>query len=255
MEKWIINTTRKIENSKDLLAIKAILIDVKEKLGFNHVLYAVRLPNTLTKISHFIMDDYPEKWLTRYIKKSYVKIDPSVKHCVESQEAYCWDRLKESTDKHIIDFVNDATDHGFVGGVSIGMHNQYGETSIFSFATDKIMETGSIECCTAILHMTALHPYFHKAISRLSSYKQTQPCKPKLTPRELDCLLWSAEGKTSDEIASILSIKNPTVVFHLKNVIRKLEVSNRNQAIAKAVLFGIITPQYLSISKPRAYHF
>lgn len=57
--------------------------------------------------------------------------------------------------------------------------------------------------------------------------------KPKrdLSPREVDCLRWVAQGKTNWEIATILDISENTVRFHLKNAFRKLDASTRGAAV------------------------
>ncbi len=65
------------------------------------------------------------------------------------------------------------------------------------------------------------------------------PTEP-LSGRELDCLRWAAEGKSSDEIAVILDISAHTVVSYLKNALRKLDAVNRMQAIARACRLGLI---------------
>lgn len=62
----------------------------------------------------------------------------------------------------------------------------------------------------------------------------------KLTPRELDCLRWFAEGKTSQEIAIILGISSRTVNMHANSIIVKLNASNRINAVAKAIRHGLI---------------
>lgn len=62
----------------------------------------------------------------------------------------------------------------------------------------------------------------------------------KLTPRESECTQWIAAGKTSPEIAIILSISENTVNFHLKNVILKLKAANRTHAVALAMSKGLI---------------
>jgi len=54
-----------------------------------------------------------------------------------------------------------------------------------------------------------------------------------LTVREKECLLWSAEGKTSLETSVILNITESTINFHLKNVIKKLDCMNKTQAVQK----------------------
>ena len=62
----------------------------------------------------------------------------------------------------------------------------------------------------------------------------------KLTAREIECLRWSAAGKSSDEIAIILTISSHTVVSYLKSAMRKLNAVNRMQAIARACRYRLL---------------
>jgi DNA-binding CsgD family transcriptional regulator len=61
-----------------------------------------------------------------------------------------------------------------------------------------------------------------------------------LTPREIDCLNWTAAGKTSVEISDILSLSEHTVNHYLNRATKKLDTVNRTQAVAKALRMGII---------------
>jgi len=63
-----------------------------------------------------------------------------------------------------------------------------------------------------------------------------------LSQREIETLTWSARGKTSDEIASILGLSKRTVDFHIDNARSKLGVSSRIQAAVKAATGGLIEP-------------
>jgi DNA-binding NarL/FixJ family response regulator len=63
-----------------------------------------------------------------------------------------------------------------------------------------------------------------------------------LNERELECLTWSARGKTSPEIAQIVSISKRTVNFHIENACRKLNVSTRTEAVVKATSGRLIHP-------------
>ncbi|WP_395823518.1 LuxR C-terminal-related transcriptional regulator [Collimonas sp.] len=72
--------------------------------------------------------------------------------------------------------------------------------------------------------------------------KVSQSQEPLLSTRELECLRWSADGKTSNEIGLILGISQRTVYFHLKNVATKLGVLTTRHAISRAVMIGIIKP-------------
>jgi DNA-binding CsgD family transcriptional regulator len=62
-----------------------------------------------------------------------------------------------------------------------------------------------------------------------------------LTQREIDCLNWTAAGKTSVEISDILSLSEHTVNHYLNRATKKLDTVNRTQAVAKALRMGIIT--------------
>lgn len=61
-----------------------------------------------------------------------------------------------------------------------------------------------------------------------------------LTDREVDCLNWTAAGKTSAEIADILSLSEHTVNHYLNRATKKLDTVNRTQAVAKALRIGLI---------------
>ena len=76
-------------------------------------------------------------------------------------------------------------------------------------------------------------PYIYDAYQRI-----TKTCKPHITKRELECMRWASEGKTSWEISQILNISERTANFHVANCIEKTGSVNRQQAIAKCLLQG-----------------
>lgn len=56
---------------------------------------------------------------------------------------------------------------------------------------------------------------------------------PSLSARERDCLAYIADGLRDREIATRLGITEATVRFHVDNARRKLDATNRMQAIAR----------------------
>jgi DNA-binding NarL/FixJ family response regulator len=61
-----------------------------------------------------------------------------------------------------------------------------------------------------------------------------------LSERELEVLRLVADGKPNHEIAAALSVSENTVKFHLKNILQKLNVSNRLEAVRAATQMGIL---------------
>lgn len=62
----------------------------------------------------------------------------------------------------------------------------------------------------------------------------------ELTERELECLYWIAEGKTSDEIATIIGISKNTINNYITSVMRKTATRTRSEAIAYAVRHNLV---------------
>ncbi|GJE46375.1 response regulator transcription factor [Methylobacterium soli] len=67
------------------------------------------------------------------------------------------------------------------------------------------------------------------------------PSDIHLTDREREVLIWIARGKTSAEIAIILGLRERTINFHCDQAMKRLDVVNRTQAVAKAIVQGLIT--------------
>ena len=56
-----------------------------------------------------------------------------------------------------------------------------------------------------------------------------------LTPREAEVLLWTAQGKSNGDIATILGMSEKTVKQHLGSVFQKLGVEGRTAATLRAL--------------------
>ncbi len=72
----------------------------------------------------------------------------------------------------------------------------------------------------------------------VNSFK-TNPCD-ELTQREIEVLTQLCKGKSYRMIAAALFISEETVRRHIKNIYKKLEVSSKSEAVAKALKERII---------------
>ena len=73
----------------------------------------------------------------------------------------------------------------------------------------------------------------------VSAPKQPSSLKT-LTRREFEILQLVAEGHTNGVMASMLWVTEQTIKFHLSNVYRKLNVSNRTEASRWAQVNGLL---------------
>jgi ATP/maltotriose-dependent transcriptional regulator MalT len=70
--------------------------------------------------------------------------------------------------------------------------------------------------------------------------QRSQPLVDPLSERELEVLQLIAEGASNEEIAEQLVIAIGTVKRHVSNILGKLTVSNRTQAVARAQAIGLL---------------
>jgi two-component system, NarL family, response regulator LiaR len=81
-----------------------------------------------------------------------------------------------------------------------------------------------------------------EAASRLMREVRTPEGPEPLTERETDVLRLLADGQANKEIARNLSIGEKTVKTHVSNILAKLGVQSRTQAVLQAMRSGIIPP-------------
>lgn len=73
------------------------------------------------------------------------------------------------------------------------------------------------------------------AAEALIQTSQQTTLKPNLTPRETEVLQLLVQGKTNREIGLTLHISLATVRLHVSNILAKLNVTNRTEAVAVAL--------------------
>jgi DNA-binding NarL/FixJ family response regulator len=87
-----------------------------------------------------------------------------------------------------------------------------------------------------------LSPRVAKKLVRRLRAEQTSSVRPsvELTEREQQVLALLADGCNNQEIAAALFISQNTVKSHVSNVLEKLEVGNRVQAVVRAYRDGLL---------------
>jgi DNA-binding NarL/FixJ family response regulator len=77
--------------------------------------------------------------------------------------------------------------------------------------------------------------------TRLLDHMSGSSSQAALTEREREVLQVLAKGLPNKEIASVLSISERTVKFHVSSLLRKLEAGNRTEVVAVAAERGLIS--------------
>ena len=209
--------------------------------GFDTFVYALRVPEYFASSKLVIVDGYPSSWVKHYFEHSFYDVDPVMEYSSKHIVPVEWRNLcidDNSTQKVMM---NEARAFGIKSGVTMPIHSPHGELGVLSFALDMDAPRANEVTSYSIPYIQLLASYTHEALRRICGLMD-EGDGDVLTVREKECLKWAADGKSAWEIGNILHISDRTVNFHLNNIVQKLGVTNRQHAVAKATLKGIIQP-------------
>lgn len=215
---------------------------VAHQLGFEHFLYGVRYVPPEGDACQFILSGYPTAWMARYQEAGYAEIDPIVAHTYRHSTPLIWQEAMFDTAQRKV-FMEESQAHGLGTGLSVPVRGASSEIAGFSLSNPERAQDAIIHSVHLAGTLYVLSSYMHETIRRLVfAPPQDEAEAPLLTPRELECLRWWAGGKMAVQIADIMNISLAGVYFHMQNLKRKLGVRSKHQAIARAILLGMVKP-------------
>lgn len=180
-----------------------------------------------------LISTYPAKWTSHYLQSHYERIDPVIMQALQTPEPFQWGiGLSFKYNSAQQELLNEAAQFGIRLGFTVPIHDGRGPIAALTFATDQ--QRPQFEHCTnshaRVLQLMAM--YFHAHVRRkLSGDRKIGGAL--LSPRELECLEWAAQGKSAWEIGRILGISHHTVASYLENAKEKLGVRTIVQAATR----------------------
>ena len=236
MNTWqldIIDELAGIQSEQDLFRE---LVARANELEFEYVAYGLRPPLPITKSNTVLLTNYPSAWQQKYAQSNYIQVDPTVKHAMKSQMPMVWsDEVFESTP----DFWEEAQSHQIrVGWAQATLDGQGFRGMLVVSRGRDALSAPELDAKTP--HLAWLTQVAHQLMATLLKPRFVQGVNENLSSREIEILRWTADGKTSSEIADIIHISERTVNFHVNNAIVKLNVANKTAATVKAAILGLL---------------
>jgi DNA-binding CsgD family transcriptional regulator len=207
-------------------------------LGGEQGLFGIRLQRPMLGMMQHVASGYPLEYQRIYQDRRFIMRDPTVAHCQSCTAPLVWNEGMYDTTS--FEIMEESRRFGLGYGLSVAVHESATAKSMLSIARDKPFRCGSEEERLLKEGAAVLASAMHVGTQRLVVPRMLEELSPALTPREKTCLRWVAQGKSDGVIADILRISSSAVHFHVTNVLQKLQVSSRAQAVAKAVALGLL---------------
>jgi len=218
-----------LANHTKLPDLKSSIDSLVRSLGFDYFSVVAHDFQTFNQDEVFFTHNYPKQWEEHYFAHNYFEIDPANSADSGGQPIFKWATSSSS------EVITSASEFGICSGITVPVIEP-GSKGFASYASSAKNVDADME-----VHAYFVSPYIYSAVVKVIKFG-AQREEYSLTKREIECLKWVCDGKTSWEISKILDISERTVLFHLTNIQKKLNTTNRLQSVAKSIVIGLITP-------------
>jgi DNA-binding CsgD family transcriptional regulator len=175
---------------------------------------------------------YSPEWVEHYKAARFVDVDPAIQIGLRRMLPIDWSEFDQDNDK-VRRLFGEASEFGLGRhGISLPVHGRHGDRALLSITSDASEKDWQGLRLVYMRDFQVLALHMHQAILRLAGGQPIEPAS--LAPRERECLLWIAEGKTYWETAVILGLSEHTVRCYLESARHKLGAANNTHAVNKA---------------------
>lgn len=213
-------------------------------LGYERTLLAI-FPDRYTPVEAefaFLHSNYSAEWLDRYHAQKLGHVDPVAAHCGRKSIPLIWSPDIFSARKQK-EMYEEACGYGLRSGVTLPIHGAQGEMGILCFVNDmKPDKRFQRDTHHNLPELSCFRDFIFESSLQFMQPSCTTEKPAPLTLRELECLKWSAAGKSSWEIGQILHCTEATANYHFSSLRRKFNTTTRQQAVIRAINLGLIHP-------------
>lgn len=208
-------------------------------LGFETVTATTIVDHFLGEPEFISVDNAPESFRDVYENMESGRQDPVMQHCKRQSVPIIWNR-----DTYIgvgqADLWDAQARFGYHTGIALALHLPEGRHFFLGVDRDKSLPSDRSELTRMVADLQLFAVHAQEAAMRIMLPAAKDPGVPSLTPREVESLRWTMDGKTAWEVGNILGISERTAVLHVNNAMHKLGCINKHQAVLKALRLGLI---------------
>lgn len=224
-----------------------IALGLVNDLGFSALIYdyspvAVSHDGELITPSYVSMRNVPEDMVDRWCHGGLYQRDPVQRMALTSTMPFVWSYRRNNnstalagrlTEEHkpVVSFLRDAD---LISGVTVPIQRIRGDLATCTAIWRGGRASFERDARQNLATFSLIGQVFHQHAYSLFNERQRRGTYEHLTPREKECLRYSADGLSAKQIAHRLNRTVPTVTMHLQSAARRLGARNRVHAVMLA---------------------
>ena len=167
------------------------------------------------------------------------KVDPVMQHCKRRSVPIVWNQATYVEAGQAEKWELQAA-FGYRCGIAVVFHLPERRHFLLGVDRDQPLPQDPEEVGRMLAAVQLFAVHAQEASTRFLRPAHGSQEVPTLTPRELETLRWTLEGKTAWEVGRILGIAENTVIRHAHCAVQKLGCSNKHHAAVRALRLGLI---------------
>lgn len=225
--------------AKNREEFRGVVVRFAEKLGFNTVAAITVVDNLGGKPEFVSVEKNASGYSEIYEDPTVGPRDPVMQHCKRNTVPIVWGQQTYLAGS-AMDLWERQAQYGYRNGIAMALHMPEGRHFVLAVDRDQSLPKAGVELTRMVADLQLFAVHAQDTALRVLVSEAFRPECPALTPRELDVLRWTMDGKTARETSELLSIAERTVVLHLQNAMQKLGCNSKHQAVLKALRLGLI---------------
>lgn len=229
-----------IHAASDRASLLGLVREQFEYFGFNHLAYCSLDDgeNLPSEPDNAYLLTYPRDWTNYYYAEGFEAIDPIVDRLAQTSTPFswaeCWKLAGDSRSQRKL--TRERNSAGLFCGISIPLHGPLGNVYAFDIArtVDEALDP-AVEMCAAMIALQC-----HTANMRFEDVLLGNATESTLTDREHEVLSLVMRGRNNRWIAEHLGMSLAGVKFHLSNIQKKVNATDRVTAVVKALKLGLM---------------
>lgn len=218
---------------------RSTVIRFAHRLGFDTACAMVAVDRPSDKPEFLAVHNTPVAYLQTFDDLEFARGDPVAQHCRRSGVPIIWSQ-KTYLDRGAIERWEHQAHFGYRSGIAMALHMPEGRHFMIGVDRDQDLPSDTAELTRLVADLQLFAVHAQDTALRVLVSDVNRPELPGLTPREVEVLRWTMEGKTTRELSAILAIGERTAVFHLQNAMHKLGCNSKHAAVLKALRLGLI---------------
>jgi len=215
------------------------VVGFTRRLGFETVSATVVIDHLLGEAEFITVDNTPRAYRELFQNRENWRRDPVMQHCKRHSMPIIWDQETYAA-QGLGDKWEEQARFGYRHGIAMALHMPEGRHFFLGVDRDQPVPPDSAEITRLVADLQLFAVHAQDAALRILTPPMSAPGAPSLTPRELETLRWTMEGKTAWEVGNLLGISERTAALHVNNATHKLDCVNKHQAVLKALRLGLI---------------